>query len=113
RPAVRGEDDISALDGQVVDRNRWQVELEGLPGGAIVERHPDPSFGAGEQQPGPLRIFPDAPREVTTLDTGRDSGPGRSVVGGLPEIRLVVIELIPIPREVRGTRLVRRRVDDG
>ena len=50
--AVRADDDIVAVDYEIAHGSGGQVELQRLPGVAIVERDIDGAFGAGEEQAG-------------------------------------------------------------
>src|SRR5271167_3720841 len=46
--AVGCNHEIVSVDGQVVDRNRGKIQLQGLPMIAVVERNVSPEFGAGK-----------------------------------------------------------------
>ena len=56
RPCV-ADDEIVLVDLEVAHRRDRQVELQRLPGVAVVERHERAALGAGEQQALPLGIF--------------------------------------------------------
>jgi hypothetical protein len=57
---VRGDDDVAALDREVLDRVVRHVEAQRLPVRAVVERHVDAVLGGGIQQGASLRVLADA-----------------------------------------------------
>ena len=59
RAALRGEHEVFVRELDVGDRRGGQVQLEGLPVGAVVERNVHAEFGAGVEQPGAVGIFAD------------------------------------------------------
>ena len=43
---MRGDDQVAVFDDQVVDRDGWQVQLQGMPLLAIVEGDVDAGLGS-------------------------------------------------------------------
>ena len=62
RAAVRADDEVVVLDLDAVHRRDRQLQLQRLPGAAIVERDVDAGLGAEEQQPLALRVFANGAR---------------------------------------------------
>src|ERR1700694_2119192 len=108
-----GQDKIGILDDQVVDGYGGKVELERLPGGALVTRDMDTGFSSGEEQSTARGVLADGAREVVAGDAGGDLRPGCAVVVGLEEIGREVIPLVAIGGEIGGRGIVRRRLDDA
>ena len=90
------EDQIVVLDDKIVHRDRRQIEFETLPIRAVVEGNVDAVFGAGEEKPGLLRIFPDGADEGAVRNSVHELRPGGSVVGGFEDVRAVVVVLVAI-----------------
>jgi hypothetical protein len=55
--AVRGDDQVVAVDHQVAHRDRRQIQLQGLPVVAIVEGNRDTELGCRVEQSLARRIF--------------------------------------------------------
>src|SRR3954463_15936918 len=104
RPAMRREHDVAFLEDEIVHWDDRKVELQLLPRTAFVEREPDATFGTGNEKTALLRIFTHDAGELGWSDTIVDARPRLAVIGGLPEIRLVVVELKSIRGDVRDAR---------
>src|SRR6266536_2000190 len=74
--SLRRDDQVSLLDRQVRDGDDGQVELEGLPGGAVVEGDIEAELGPGIEEPVPLRVLPDHAREGALGNSADDLRPG-------------------------------------
>ncbi len=59
RSALRGDDQVVVLDGQIGDRYERQVQLEALPAAALVEGDVHALFRARVEQALPLRVGAD------------------------------------------------------
>src|SRR5207247_10232249 len=55
--SVRGEDDITVLERQIVHRHFRQVSLQAVPVGAIVGRQPQAALRSRDEQAALWRIF--------------------------------------------------------
>src|SRR5947199_10875418 len=55
--ALSGENEILVSDLDVGDRRGRQIQLEGLPVCAVIERDVDPELGARIEQTGTVRVF--------------------------------------------------------
>src|SRR5438874_1303752 len=108
RPSVRGHDQVLLFDDQIVDRHYWQVPLQRLPGSPIVKGDIDPRFRTGIEQTTPPWVLTDDARKIVVRDATGDRGPGSTVVVGLVQIRLEVVELIACGRDIGRGRIVRR-----
>ncbi len=78
---MRGDHHIVALNHDIGNLHVRQIEREGLPMGAIVERNVDAVLGAGEQQALAHRIFAHGVHEIVFGNAVDDLGPGLAVVG--------------------------------
>ncbi|PYR74732.1 MAG: hypothetical protein DMF86_17720, partial [Acidobacteria bacterium] len=107
----RREDEIVAVDLQVAHRRDRQIELKRLPGVAVVERHEDGAFGAGEEQPGPLRILLDRVDVAVLRQASDDLLPRLAAVAGAINVRTEVLELMSIDGGIRLEEPGMRRFD--
>ena len=111
RASVRRRDQVTFLDGEIVNGNDRQVATQRLPVGAVVERYPDPSLRSCVQEARALGVFAQNASELRRGDPVRDRCPRCAVVVGLIQVRLHVVELIPVCGDVRRARRESRRVD--
>jgi hypothetical protein len=116
--AVRADDEVIALERDVAERRRRQVEHERLPRVAVVERHVHRAFRAEEQQAGALRVFAQDARVAAVglacSEAVGDERPRLPVVARAIDVRIVVGVRARIGGDVRlGGIRVRRfhRVD--
>src|SRR5207302_10974890 len=110
-PAVRREDKVGVLDDQVVDRHDRKVAAETVPVRTVIERDIHAGLGAGVEQSLARGVLADDAREVVRGNAVRELRPGAPVVRRLPQVRLEVIVLVAGRRQVRGGRVVGRRLD--
>ena len=108
---MRGGDEIALFHGQIVDGNDRKIAAQRLPVGAVVERHPHSPFSSCIKKPGALRVLAQNTRELGRWDSIGDEGPGGAVVGGPVQVRLHVVELVPVGGDVSRSRSEVRRVD--
>ncbi len=112
RAAMRGGNEIAAVDMKIANRGPRQIELQWLPVRAVVGREVDARLRAGVEQTAPHRIFANRARVRAVGDAGRDLRPRLSEIGGLVQVRLEVVLLVAIGRDVRGRRVKVRWLDD-
>ncbi len=110
-PAVGGGDQVVALDHQVVHRHGRQVQLQGLPGAAVVERHEHPPLGAGEQQAPANRILAHHMHYRPVRQASRDRRPTPAAVRCLERIGPDVVHSVPVDGHIGDLGVVRRRFD--
>src|SRR5450755_2006501 len=99
---MRGYDKIVVLDDQIVNRNRRQIQLQGLPMRAGIEGNPDSGFGAGVEQSFPLGVLAYRVNIRPVWNSGGNGGPRLAVVRGLVDVGFEVIELVPIDGGICG-----------
>src|SRR5260370_6369284 len=109
--AVRGDHEVVAMHHEVADRSGGQVELQRLPGIAIMERDVDAHFRAGVEQAFARGILADAVEEAAFGNAGGGALPGFAEVARAVEIRLQVFEAMPFDRGVRGGGVEMRSFD--
>ena len=80
---------------------------------AVVERDVDARLGAEEQQSLALGILANRAREVVGRNAADDLRPALAVVRRLVDVGRAVGPLIPVAGQIRGARIVRRRVDQA
>ena len=111
--AVRRDDEIAVLDGDVVDRRVRQVLPQRLPFRAVVERNVDAVLGAQIQQLRLLDVLANRAREVGRADAVGDRRPGLAVIVGPEDVRLEVVLLIAIRGDISGAGAERRRLNQA
>src|SRR5262249_17269452 len=109
--AMRCEDEIVALDHEVVDRSFRQVELQRFPLGTVVIRDEDSGFRSGVEKAFPLGIFANCARERSFGNAFCDLRPGFAEVGGLVEVRLQVVVLAAVDGNISCANVEGRRID--
>ena len=107
------QNDRPCVNAHVADARARQVELQRLPPRAVVERHVDAGFRPRVQQSAPNGILPDAPRVGARRDASVDRGPCLTVVRRPPEIRLEVVLLITVGRQIGRARIEMPGLDHG
>ena len=60
---MRSNHQIIAMDREIANRSDRQIQLQGLPVIAVIERNVNSEFGSGEEQPFALRIFANCAQE--------------------------------------------------
>ena len=89
-----GDDDVLAENLDIGNGGYRQVELEGLPVGAVVETDKQPVLGARVEDALPFGILAYHAHGVVGWKAAGDQGPAVAVVFGLVEIGLPVAELV-------------------
>ena len=102
---------VPLLNHQVVDWRVRQVELQGLPQPATVERDVHAGLGPRVKQTGTHRILTDDMHPGIGIESGRDLGPVPAEVGRLERPRCEVVELVAIVGHVSRRRVVGRHRD--
>ena len=74
------KDHVIALDLEGMDGRGGQVQLEGLPAGAVVQRHVRPLLGARKEEAFANRVLPNGPNVVAVGNSLDDARPGLAVV---------------------------------
>ena len=108
---MRRGDQVIPLHLEVAHARAGQVELQGLPRGAIVQRDPDAVLRPRVEQSAPHRILSHHARVRRARDAARDGRPGATVVGTLPQVGCEVVLLISIRRDIDHGGIVRRGID--
>ena len=103
------------MNHHVAVRRVGKIELQRLPGVAVVERHVHHALRTSEQEPRLLRVLADHPGEAAArLVRGQavhDRRPSLAVVVSAEEVRLVVAGLVQVGRHVGGRRIEVGRFD--
>src|SRR5438045_1263775 len=68
-------------------------------------------LGAGEQKAALHWIFADRMHKVVLRDSVGDAGPRLTVVGGLEDVRLAIVVLVILHRNVSRAGVMRRRIN--
>ena len=110
-PALRGDDEVVVLEGEVGDGHQREVVLQLLPIRTVVGADVEPEFGAGIQQTGHGAVCPDDAGEVAVIDALGDGRPRGAIVDGVVEIGLVIARLVAGGGEVESAGPVRVDVD--
>ena len=92
--ALRGGNQVVVFDGQVGNRYNWQIELERLPVGAVVERNVHARFSTSVEQASPLGIGAYNAGKMVFGNAIGDFRPGFAVIFGVKEVGLVITRLI-------------------
>ena len=98
---MRGNHQIIVLYHQVVNRADRQIELQGLPMVAIIERDIDPQFRSGKQQPFADRVFADHPDIRSLGNAIGNLVPAFSVVVGAIDCRGNIVEAMAVNCGIR------------
>src|SRR3954466_15852610 len=80
---------------------------------AVVERNPDTSFCAGVEQAFAAGILADGVDERIVWQTGDDFAPGFAEVGGFENVRMKIVELVRVDRDVSGADVEWRWIDNA
>jgi hypothetical protein len=109
---MRADDEVVVLDHEIANRRRRQVVPQRLPVIAIVKRDEDRLFGAGIQQPAPLRILANHADDPAVGNAARDVRPRLAAVVGAVDVRPQVVETQRVDRGVSGVHVEVRRIHD-
>src|SRR5208282_409955 len=96
--AMRSNNQIVAVNGEIADGSDRQIELQGLPVVTAVEGYVNSEFGSGEQQIPFLSVFANAAQERVRDNAIGNELPARPIVARAIEIRCAVIQ----PASVHG-----------
>ena len=107
---MRCDDKIVAVNRQIVNRGRWQIELQRLPARAGIEGDEDTSFGSGEEKARAPRIFADGVNISSSRDSIRDARPGFPVISRGVDVRLIVVKAMAIHGYIGGACIRRWKV---
>src|SRR5713226_2055282 len=113
RAAMRGDDEIIAVNDQVAHGGMRQILLQGLPVVAIVERNVDGAFRSGKEQALTNGIFANDVAGAAIGNSLGDFLPGSSKVARAVNVRAEIIEAERVDRRVSGGGVEMRRLDDG
>ena len=110
---MRSDDQVTVFDDQVVDRDGWQVQLQGIPVLAIVKGDVDSGLSSRVEQPPLEGIFTDHARKDIICESCGDLRPGFAVIVGFVKIRLEIVKLVAVCGHVSRSRIVRRGFDNA
>ena len=96
RPPVRRHHKIVAVNHEIANRTDWQIQLQGLPMIAVVERCIESQLGSGEQQPFRLRVFANRSQESRSGNALVHSLPSRSIVAGAINVGCLILNTTAI-----------------
>ena len=100
--AVRGDDEIVTVNGEIADGADGQIILQRAPGGAVVEGNEDADFGSGEEHAFAHGIFAHGVDVGVVRKASVDFLPGLAVVVGAIDIRMEVVHLMAVNCGVGG-----------
>ena len=107
RPALRRKHEIVVRDLDIGDRRVRQIQLEGLPVRAVIERNVHAEFGARVEQAGAIGILADDARGLVRGDAVLAIGearPGLAEIVRAVDVRREVAEQVAVDRGVRRAR---------
>src|SRR6266849_5878543 len=105
---MSGDDKIVIVNDHVVDGSRREIELQRLPMRAIVKRNPNARLRPRVQQTFALGIFADGVNIGIIREAGEEFRPRFSIVAGLENERLEIVELVSVDSDVSGCSVERR-----
>src|SRR2546423_1242367 len=108
---MRGDHEIVSVNDKVAHRSRRQIELEGLPGIAVVKRKVDTAFRASVKQGFANGIFADAIQKAAVGDSGGNALPALAEIPRSIQIRLQVFQAVTVHSSVSRGRIRVRRLD--
>ena len=103
RPPMRGDYKVVAFDHEIVYRGSRQIQFQRPPVRPIVEGNVDAVFGASIEQSALFGIFADGAHETAVGNSVGELRPGLAIVGGFVDIRLQIVVLMAIHRNVSGS----------
>jgi hypothetical protein len=106
RSAKGRRNKVIAVNNQVPNRSRWQIELQGLPMVAIIEGNVDAGFGASVQEAFANGVCANHPDYSVARESGDDKLPG---VATVPRSEYVGCRfLADVYRSIGGASIVGR-----
>ena len=108
---MSGDDEISVLDDEVVDRRHRQIQLHGLPLRTVIERNVHALFGAGEEKVRTSRIDAHGVDVVVGGNASDELRPSFSEVGGLENVWSEVVGLVAFDGHVCRSSIAGRGFD--
>ena len=110
---VGGDDEVVPVDLDVAHGDPRQVELQGLPALAVVERDVHAELGGGVEQAPPLGVLADRVDEVAVADAGHDRLPAPAAVAGAVDVGPAVLEAVAVHGDVGGPGVEVGGLDPG
>ncbi len=104
---------LAFLDHQIVNRRRWQVQLQRLPRIAPVERGPNALLSSGVEEVLFVGVFADYPRELIGGNSVGNHLPVFAVIGRFQQIGLEIVQLVARGGQVNRPLVVRRHLHDA
>ena len=104
-------DEIVVFDDQVVNRGDRQVQLQRLPMRAVIKRNEDARLSPRVEQSPSLRIFADSVHVRAIGNSVHNCAPRFPQIGRFENIRLKVVKLMSIHRDVSSVAVVRRGIN--
>ena len=98
--------EIVVLNREIADGSVRQVQLQGLPMVAIVEGYVYSGFRARKEKPFANRVFADGVGKASLGDATRNLLPSCAAISGAVEVRLVILEPVPVNGGVNRSRVV-------
>ena len=108
---MRAHHQVIALDDQVVDRDSRQVELERLPGLAVIGREGHPALGADVESALLLRVVPDDVQRNILGQRSGYQGPGLAVIASPVQVGVHIVDHMRVNDDERRPGIERRRLD--
>src|SRR2546423_13251329 len=105
---MRGDHEIVSVNDKVAHRSRRQIELERLPGIAVVKRKVDTAFRASVKQAFANGVFADAIQKASIRDSAGNALPGLAEIARAIQIRLQVFQAVTVHSGVSGGRIKMR-----
>ena len=102
---MRGHDEIVTLNNQIAHRSRRQIQSQGLPICAVIERDVNAFFSSGEQQSFAFRIFANCVHDLPGWYSVHDFCPHFAAVVRGKNVRPQIIHAQCVNRYVSGVRI--------
>src|SRR5215208_3018208 len=94
-----------------MNRNDGKIATKRLPAVSVIEAHPYAFLGSGVKKSAACWIFAHNASEFISRNSCYDELPRRAVIGRPVDVRLQVIHLVVIRRDVRCSGSEARRLD--
>ena len=114
RPALRGDHQILVRDLDIGNGRHGQVQLEGLPVAAVIERNVHAEFGSGVEQAGAVGIFAHHAGGLVGGDAVRavgEPGPGLAEIVGAVNVGREIAQQVTVDGDIGGARPERAGLD--
>ena len=105
-------DQIVIFYREIVNRRHWQIQLQRLPMRPVIKRHEDAELSSRVKQAFAPGIFAHGVDIGAFGNPVRNCAPIFSKIGCFENVRLEIVQLVPVHRNVRGICVVWRSVDD-